>query len=142
MDPRIFLVQAGDLLEDFQPVDCRTAISRSYYAAYLVAREFLEEMGATIPSGPGSHGKVHNLMLFSKDQTVIEMGSILKDLSSHRTDADYKMQNRTVEKHSFAKDWREHAETIIKAIDGIHDTAQRHRLKSIITSASKNYKYS
>jgi hypothetical protein len=97
MDPREFHRQAVDLLRGGQPVDCRSAISRAYYAAFSVAAEVLRTNGFPILENHTAHEQVTRHLLGSEDQTVRRVGSQLGDLRGMRNKADYRLARTDVE---------------------------------------------
>jgi uncharacterized protein (UPF0332 family) len=92
-DPQHFLNLATNLASDAKYNDearYRTAISRAYYAAYLVGRKKLELTGYTFSREENTH------------QTVIgfirrinpAIGDMLSKLRKKRNDADYELDNQ------------------------------------------------
>jgi hypothetical protein len=59
MNPRDFLAVAEDLLEAVREADWRTAVSRAYYAAFLLATEVLREAGFAVPQDGNAHTHVY-----------------------------------------------------------------------------------
>jgi hypothetical protein len=51
MDPHDFLLLAARLSNSSDQADLRTAVSRAYYAAFHVARDFLTALGFRTPMG-------------------------------------------------------------------------------------------
>lgn len=64
MDPRDFHALAVRLATGTAPAaaDCRTAISRAYYAVFNVAAEHLRGMGFPIGKGAAAHGEVQKCL--------------------------------------------------------------------------------
>jgi len=68
----------------------RSAISRAYYAAFCVARNFGRDRGEFTPTGTGTdHGLVRNHFLLSSDRTRRKIGADLDRLRDSRNKADY-----------------------------------------------------
>ena len=65
MDPRDFHSQAVALLRGGRPVDCRSAISRAYYAAFHVAAQLLRTNGFSILENHTAHEQVTRHLLGS-----------------------------------------------------------------------------
>jgi hypothetical protein len=97
MDPRAFHTQAVDLLRGGQPADCRSAISRAYYAAFNVAAALLRANGFPILENHTSHEQVRRHLLGSNNAGVMGVGSQLGDLRGMRNKADYKLALSAVE---------------------------------------------
>ena len=68
----------------------RSAISRAYYAAFCVARNFGRDRGEFTPTGTGAdHGLVRGHFLLSSDRTRRKIGADLDRLRDSRNKADY-----------------------------------------------------
>jgi hypothetical protein len=119
MDPRLFLTLAGSLANNpaAGPAECRTAISRSYYAAYLVAVSFLETLGLRPRSGPQGHAAVRNGMLASQDPMITKIGSDLDTLHTERNHADYDLTDSGPEQPKTAQALWQQAGKIIVELD-------------------------
>ena len=117
MNPRDFQLIAMELLRGNRAVDFRTAIGRSYYAAYNVAVEILKGMDFTISEGPQGHGEVRNRLHNSGDQDVEAMASELAELRGKRIDADYRLQRRAVENGKTAQTLVTQADKMIQIMD-------------------------
>ncbi|MFZ5944991.1 MAG: DNA-binding protein [Bacillota bacterium] len=69
----------------------RTAISRAYYGAFCVARDFIVENNlTTIPNNAEAHLKVKEFYKDSEDVNYKKVGANLDRLRINRNDADYK----------------------------------------------------
>ncbi len=67
----------------------RSAISRAYYAAFIKARNYLQEReGLTIPT-QNSHQYVINQFKDSQEKVCEKIGNRLKRLRNRRNQADY-----------------------------------------------------
>lgn len=92
-DPRQFLTLADSLAQRgaSDQAEFRTAISRSYYAVHLQARERLTALGRMVPTGTGED---HGLVI----QVLRSMGGPQGDqvdrLRVQRGRADYNLQQR------------------------------------------------
>lgn len=98
MDPKDFLSVAKNLLRKDKPINCRTAINRSYYAAYNVAVNLLEKSNVTIPKSGAGHGKVGRCLGNCGIKALEEAESKLLYLHSDRIKADYRLTDKSVEK--------------------------------------------
>lgn len=68
----------------------RSAISRAYYAAFCVARDFGRDRGEFTPTGTGAdHRLVRGHFLLSSDRTRRKIGADLDRLRDSRNKADY-----------------------------------------------------
>ena len=92
MNPRDFLSVAEDLLDAMREADWRTAASRAYYAAFLVAVELFVEAGFDIPPEATGHTHVYVRLNNCGREEVIEAAGELRDLRTSRNRADYRMQ--------------------------------------------------
>lgn len=91
MDPANFLKVSQRLHNSLDEEDRRTAISRSYYALYLILHRDLKTQGVRFTSGGKDHRwLVHYLTTCSNANAAI-IGQALNDLQSGRVKADYKM---------------------------------------------------
>jgi hypothetical protein len=99
MDPRDFLTLAKTLLERQTPTpaDCRTAISRSYYAALLVAKSLVEEIGIPLNKVRDSHSQVVDVLAGSDDRVLKGACDRLSGRKAVRVNADYNLQDFQVE---------------------------------------------
>lgn len=87
-DPCLLLSLSSALSEDTNYEDeskYRTSISRAYYAAFLVARCYLESSGYSFPPDSNVHKKVIDYM---KDKNSF-ISNLLFKLRDRRNHADY-----------------------------------------------------
>ena len=92
MQPEEFQDLAEKLVGASDPASLRSAMSRSYYAVYHVAREFFEQIGFPLSEGPRGHGEAtNNLALPSLPKEVRAAGCKLQTLHGVRIDADYRL---------------------------------------------------
>lgn len=92
MPPRDFLLLAGELSPRKTEACWRSAASRAYYAAFHVARDFLNSLGFAIRQGDQSHAAVYRRMSNTKVADVDQAGNLLIDLRRLRNQADYDLQ--------------------------------------------------
>jgi hypothetical protein len=118
MNPRRYLKHAEWLLAQAAALaggppgergesECRSAISRSYYAAFLVAAEFLESIGIRPSQGGSAHTEVQHCLNNSGDADLPVVSCSLNTLYKERCLADYQMRNTRPED-------RRHAETMVR----------------------------
>src|SRR5262249_26205472 len=74
----------------------RTAISRSYYAAFLQARDFLERIPIYLVTA-NPHLEVVAILTSSGDAEIDNAVGLLRDLRDERNAADYDLPASTVE---------------------------------------------
>jgi len=127
MDPRDFQQVATNLAAAGNPAETRSAISRCYYAAFNVAREFVILGHNRVASGPSAHGKVPHYLNNCGDLTIAAVSSKLGDLHGLRIKADYSMDNRYVEIPSTALFNVKIAESIINDLDACMGDAARYQ---------------
>ena len=123
-DPRAFLSVTERALtgvEDEAMV--RAAISRAYYAAFLVAREYLHDRRMLVhpPSGKrwGSHERVIFSIGASRQPGVRNVRQALFRLKKQRTSADHELDY--VASRIRVVKAKQDAEMIIAWIDGLPD---------------------
>ncbi len=90
-DPQHFLDLATNLISDTQYNDearYRTSISRAYYAAHLVSKKKLEEIGINFPVEEDK-AKIHKMVIDSLSGKNKGVGDMLWNLRRRRNDADY-----------------------------------------------------
>lgn len=98
MNPKDFLDTARGLLETDSPANCRTVFNRSYYAAYNVGVNLLENAGITIKKSAAGHGEINNYLGNCGIREIEEAQSKLSILASDRIKADYRLNEKAVEK--------------------------------------------
>lgn len=93
-DWKLYIQLADELITyqrttSFQEAYLRTAISRSYYGIFCIARNFLTTKGISIPK-IDTHKFVRGQYLASQDKEERKIGDSLNRLWRRRKDADYK----------------------------------------------------
>jgi uncharacterized protein (UPF0332 family) len=117
MNPKEFLKIAEDLCNVGNPASLRTAISRSYYASFLTARDYAENtLGKAIRHDSRDHYLVKEYLKEIPDSEISELADDLGDLQDYRKRADYDMNDHTPEKLKKAEELFLMAENIIKKI--------------------------
>ena len=117
MNPRDLCQLATRLVDGGSPVELRTAISRAYYAVYLVAVEHLEGMSFRISKGPGGHGEVQHHFNNSGNVDLQHVSSQLGDLHGKRIRADYQLDRRDVENPKTARALVAQTSQMIETLD-------------------------
>jgi uncharacterized protein (UPF0332 family) len=84
-------LQLAELLnENESEAAKRVAISRAYYAAFCMCRNFVRDKKELIPSGTADdHSLIANHFSSSKDKKRQQIGALLKKLRIDRNSADY-----------------------------------------------------
>src|SRR5215213_408395 len=102
MDPRRFLELAESLVREARAAgssadteaNCRTAVGRAYYAAFLAARSFVEQLGYVVTETGACHDAVYKVLNNCTDPNLRTVADHLSALGTSRRIADYKMQDR------------------------------------------------
>jgi uncharacterized protein (UPF0332 family) len=115
MTGRDFLNQARRLQALSGEEDWRTAVSRAYYAAFHIARDFLEDLRFRVPKSDRAHAYLWLRLQNCGDGAISTAGSDLNELRSKRNIADYDLQ-ATVSAAD-ALQWVDLAEQIILALE-------------------------
>jgi len=116
VDPRDFFDTAKGLLERDTPANCRSVFNRSYYAAYNVGVNLLEDAGITINKNAAGHGEISKYLGNCGIKEIKEAQSKLSMLAGQRIKADYRLGERTVESLENAKKALLTSERIIEAL--------------------------
>lgn len=118
MDPIQFLRLAEWLLNNQpHPAGWRSAMSRAYYAAHHVVKQFVESTGATILASSSAHADVWNLLVECDDPEIEQVGSDLSELHSKRIDADYRLNLPSAHNPKTAEFVVKQAKTVIEIVD-------------------------
>jgi len=115
MNGRDFLVLAQSLAPAATEAAWRSAASRAYYAAFHVARQFLEGLGFAVPPGEKAHAYLWLRLSNCGDPPTVQVGRVLRALRQDRGIADYNLKRafiQTVGLNSVRL-----AENIIQALD-------------------------
>jgi uncharacterized protein (UPF0332 family) len=92
--PSDLLSQADRLLAANAEVDRRAAVSRAYYAAYHVSRNFLRDRcGIVLPRGADVHQAIQRCLVNSQYEALRDAGIRLESLRSERNRADYDLDD-------------------------------------------------
>jgi hypothetical protein len=116
MDPGRFLSLA-QLLKGgtCEPENCRTSISRAYYAAFNTGVSAFDAVGILLPKNANAHGQMVACLDNSKDNDFIKVARRLKSLREQRNVADYDLSALDPENQKTADfNYREAAQLIIE----------------------------
>ena len=130
MDPRDFLKTAKNLLKNDRPANCRTVFNRSYYAAYNVGVDLLEDSGIRINKNATGHGQVNNYLGNCGVREIEEIQSKLTNLANQRIKADYRLSERTVEKIKNAEKAVMTSEDIIKTFELFYSNTGKKKISN------------
>jgi uncharacterized protein (UPF0332 family) len=89
MTGRDFLAVASALAAGPTEAECRSAISRAYYAAFHTAREFIIRLRFRVPAGEQAHAYLWLRLSNTGDPAADSIGRLLRDLRGRRNNADY-----------------------------------------------------
>lgn len=96
MLPTLFLTLAEELAQADGPAECRTAVSRAYYAVFNSSGRFLERMGFHRPKW-NYHVVLQQRLLSSGDPDIALIGMQLGRLHRDRVQADYHLDDHLPE---------------------------------------------
>lgn len=147
MDGRQYLILAQKLLEgiatgtplsggDGAP-ECRSAISRAYYGAFLVASAYLDRIGFAVQNSPAAHVAVQHALNNSGEESLRKVASELGRLHTERRLADYETKNRNPEQLVNAEAAVDLAANVIARLDEIRDRSTPERMGAIAIAVSK-----
>jgi uncharacterized protein (UPF0332 family) len=91
---------------DSGAAECRSAVSRAYYAAFHVAREYLEEIGFALTMSGAGHKALQFALKASGHGAITSIGAQLDTLYTERLSADYDLHVPRTEALA-------HAETVV-----------------------------
>ncbi len=137
MDPREFHALAVRLAAATGAAEIRSATSRAYYAAFLVADQFLRGLGFHPARNENRHGLVENLLSYSADAPLRQASSQLSALRGQRNRADYDLADSALELKTVAQSAVSIAAEVIRALDGCGPGARRTAVQVAIASTLK-----
>ena len=132
MNPRDFLTQAQRLVSLAGKEDWRSAVSRAYYSAFHVAREFMEDLGFTVPQADRAHGYLWLRLQNCGEPSLVQLGRDLQELRRQRNFADYDL-NRPY-RHSDAQREDLRAAGLILILDAVVEPT-----RTQVMNAMKDY---
>jgi hypothetical protein len=119
MDSPTFLAHARSLANQGSPAECRSAISRAYYAVYHEGVAFLLALRVVVPAAGRGHVAVSNAILSvpsTLDAPIQLTGRELSLLQSERSLADYRWQDPRTEQPAAAQASVQRAQRILQAL--------------------------
>lgn len=117
--------------------ECRSAISRAYYAAFLVAAAYLDRIGFAVENTPAAHTAVQYALNNSGDATLRSVGGDLRNLSAERRLADYDVKSRVPERLDHATNTVDRAANAIAKLDDVRDSAGPERTGAVAVAVSR-----
>jgi uncharacterized protein (UPF0332 family) len=96
---------------------CRSAISRAYYAVFLLAREFVEELGIETRRIPNPHATLQQALRNSGVLSLERLANSLRNLAADRAEADYDLRSTDVESLARVQDVIGSAQAAILQLD-------------------------
>lgn len=100
MSPRDFHALSESLSRVAGAAECRSAVSRAYYAAHHVGKTALQRLGVDeqvplrVPNNASAHQVVIDLLWHSGDPELRRLSATLDNLRSQRLKADYHLDDR------------------------------------------------
>jgi uncharacterized protein (UPF0332 family) len=121
MDPRDFLNISKQMFDKDDPsaAECRSAISRSYYAAFNVASSLIHELRISLDKQKDSHKEVIDLIAKGNDKRLERACHILLIQKELRRKADYRMEETSVETRQKASQAWVITSEAIKILDAV-----------------------
>jgi uncharacterized protein (UPF0332 family) len=130
---RNFLTLAESWIKGSTEAEWRSAVSRGYYAAFHVAKQFMEDLGFLIPRGDQAHAYLWLRLSNSADSQLQLAGSDLNGLRRDRNRADYEVKLTIDHANAFLQ-----VQAAPRIITIIEATAQGPR-RAQVMSAIKDY---
>lgn len=116
--------------------ECRSAISRAYYATFLAAAAYLDRIGFAVENSPSAYIAVQYALNNSGDAVLRKVASDLSKLHADRRAADYEPRNPYPEQLANAEAATSLAATAIARLDDVRDTASPERMGAIAVAIS------
>jgi uncharacterized protein (UPF0332 family) len=128
-----FLPLANRLAASPSEAEWRTAIGRTYYAAFHVARHLLEELGFRVPKADRAHAYLSMRLNNCGDAPMQQAAADLHSLRSLRNQADYDLQRPIRQTVALAQT------QIVQQIIQTLTAARQEPIRTPITEAMRNY---
>ncbi len=138
MNPIDFLELATQLVSSGTEAAYRTAIGRSYYAAFHSAALLIKEMGVALPVGPESHQKVRYCLMESGEAMGLRAGNSLQLLRKQRNVADYDLDKSAEFNAKGALQWIERARAILEVLQNCREEPARTRFRDGLRNYAAN----
>lgn len=125
MNATEFISVATHLLAGQGEGRLRSAVSRAYYGAFHVARQFLFDCGVIVPIDFVAHRNVCWCLANSSEPSIAEAGRRLEALRSTRNKADYDLDTTRFSRSLYAKAQVERAIEIVDLLAPYHAEAAK-----------------
>lgn len=127
-----FIQLAGKfcVLSDADESNYRVAISRAYYGAFHLVRDFLDEIGVVDPQNLNSHNFAQRVLIQSGNSAAFSGGNTLRDLHSYRIAADYERHDVRFESPDFARRTIELAHRLKSILDACRNEPARTEIQT------------
>jgi len=131
MDGREFLAVAGKLAASPHADEAtyRTAVSRAYYGAFHVAREFLVELGFAPIGNANVHAFVRHYLHGSGHPEGCLAATQLSRLQTARNSADYDLTDTAIGARAFAMVCVEQSHRIVAALENCRTAEARETIR-------------
>ena len=116
--------------------ECRTAISRAYYGAYLIAVAYLDRIGFAAENSPDCHLAVQRALNNSTHSTLRTVYTNLAALHRDRRRADYDMKDKLSESIASSEASVHLAEQTTALIERVRDSATLDEMAAIAGAIS------
>lgn len=110
----------------------RSAVSRAYYGAFHVARQFLVDCGVIVPIDFATHRNVGWCLTHSAESSIVDAGGRLESLRKIRNLADYDLANTHFTRRVYAKAQVERAVEIVDLLSRYQTEVARARVAPTI----------
>lgn len=136
MNPRDFQQFAEQLARNSAPTpaECRSAISRAYYAGFNVGAELLRSPGFPIGRGGAVHGEVRHCLANSGNPSVAAAASEMAYLHTQRNRADYHLDRTDLERRTEMLAVVRKAADVIRSLDAAFAGPERPKIHAAIRS--------
>jgi len=109
---------------DGEAADLRTAISRAYYATFLTAVAFLNDLGYSVTDSSKCHGAVKTALIQSNEVKLERVASDYGTLGTYRRKADYDLDSKDVENLSRAEEMLKLCQSVWATIGSVGKRTQ------------------
>ena len=128
MAPNEFITVATQFLAGDGEGRWRSAVSRAYFGAFHVAKEFLYNCGVIIRIDPLAHRNVRWCLANSDEQILDVVARLLDLLREARNDADYQLSSTQFNSRANAKGEVERAIEIVTLLGPYEATETKNRV--------------
>lgn len=132
MNATEFISVATQLLAGEGEGRLRSAVSRAYYGAFHVAKQFLVDCGVIVPIDFAAHRNVCWCLANSSEPSIVEAGRRLEALRTTRNNADYNLTTARFARNLYAKAQVERAVEIVNLLSPYQAAAARAKVAPTI----------